>query len=62
MGPENWSLRMTENFEDTYHKKLEENDALNIPEAILEANRRRNPNFSRDHLGLPNLLNIGQMY
>lgn len=52
VGPENWSLRMTENFEDTYHKKLEENDALNIPEAILEANRRRNPNFSRDHAWL----------
>ena len=48
-GGDNWSLRMTENFEDTYHKRLEDNDALNIPEAVLEANRRRNPNFSKEH-------------
>lgn len=48
-GDKNWSLRMTPDFEDTYYKRLEENDALNIPEAVLEANRRRNPNFSRDH-------------
>lgn len=48
-GDKNWSLRLTSDFKDEYYKKLEDEDALNIPEAILEANRRRNPNFSRDH-------------
>lgn len=48
-GDENWSLRMTQDFEDTYHRRLENEDALNIPEAILEANRRRDQNFDKNH-------------
>ena len=51
-GDQNWSLRLKSDFVDTYHKRLEDNDALNIPEAILEANRRRNPNFSRENYRL----------
>ncbi len=56
VGPENWSLRMTENFEDTYHKRLEQDDALNLPDVILEANVRRNHNFWNDHSRLAHSL------
>lgn len=55
-GDENWSLRLKPDFIDTYHKRLEDNEAVNIPEAILEANRRRNPNFNRDYFELANSL------
>ena len=55
-GDENWSLRLKHDFIDTYHKRLEDNEAVNIPEAILEANRRRNPNFNRDYFELANSL------
>ncbi|MCD8025147.1 MAG: 4-alpha-glucanotransferase [Candidatus Gastranaerophilales bacterium] len=48
-GDQNWSLRMTENFENDYYKAAENNEALNIPEVILEANRRKNSNFDRKH-------------
>ncbi len=55
-GDENWSLRLTPDFEDVYYKKLEENDALNIPEVIYEANKRRNPNFDEQNIELASSL------
>lgn len=48
-GDQNWSLRMTPDFNDEYHKKLEDYDAVNLPDVIWEANRLRNPNFSHEH-------------
>lgn len=49
VSKENWSLRMTPDFDDKYYKKLPTDDALNIPEVVLEANRRRNDNFVHQH-------------
>lgn len=49
VGDDNWALRLTPNFNDEYHNRLQEYDALNIPDAVLEANRRRDPNFYNNH-------------
>lgn len=56
-GDENWSLRMTEGFNDEYHKQLERGEAINMPEVILEANLKKNPHFWNDHRDIAEALN-----
>ncbi len=49
-GEENWSLRMPENFEDLYHKNLENGLGLNLPEAIRKAFEQKGENFIKKHI------------
>lgn len=44
-----WTLRLNSNFEDLYYKNLKEGLAVNLPEAIATAIRRKGIEFSNEH-------------
>ncbi|MBE7706901.1 MAG: 4-alpha-glucanotransferase [Cyanobacteria bacterium SIG30] len=55
-GNANWTLRMNENFEDTYHRNLENGIGLNLPEVLEIAMKQKGEAFANKHQGLINEL------
>ena len=45
-GDPNWTLRLPDNFEEFYERKLLEGEALNLPLAIIYAIKARGAEFS----------------
>lgn len=48
-GDKNWSLRLPENFEDFYHEKLKNNQALNFPEILKMAIESKGSEFVKNN-------------
>lgn len=49
---DNWRLRIPNNFEDTYTKKLIEGDGLNLPEALEIAMKSKSKGFVENNIAL----------
>lgn len=55
-GDPNWTLRLTNNFEQLYNEKLKSFEALNLPLAMIYAIKARGWEFYKDHQNLLNRL------
>lgn len=55
-GPQNWSIRMSSNFENLYLKRLEQGKGLNLPQAIATAIAQKGDNFVKKNQELYNKL------
>ncbi len=51
-GDHNWTLRIPQSFERTYHENLEHNRGLNMPEVIAIAIRQKGKAFADKHSAL----------
>ncbi len=52
ISDDNWSLRLTPDFEHDYRSRLLRDQALNLPKALALAFAARPPEFQRAHTGL----------
>lgn len=48
-GAQNWSLRMPEDFEAVYHKNLEQDSGLNLPQALSAAMKQKGEAFVKEN-------------
>jgi len=48
----NWALRLPSKFENSYHKNLEKNRGLNLPETLAAAIRHKGNDFAEKHESL----------
>ncbi len=48
-GDQNWSLRLSNTFEQDYFEKLTRNEALNLPEVLLTALKAKRPDVLQHH-------------
>ena len=55
-GDQNWSLRIPDNFEETYYNNLASGDALNLPLALSYAIKARGKEFAESNRELLNRL------
>ena len=51
-GDPNWTLRLPNNFEKLYKEKLQSDEALNLPLAMIYAMKARGWEFYKNHQGL----------